>query len=306
MTVHFSPGRRRPRSTSIDQLSGPGTGLAITPQATSDDGMIELWLDTYRSPATRQSYAIDIRSFRTFTPKALRTITVRDIQNFAATLTHLASASVARRLSAVKSLLKLAHRLGYCPFDVAAVVRLPAVRDSLSERIMSESDVSHMLREEKQPRNAALLRLIYGAGLRISEAVGLRWRDLVARDKSGQVTIFGKGSRTRVILLSAPLWARLEPLRGSSGPDDPVFRSRQGGALVRSQAHRIVKAAAKRAGLSPTTSAHFLRHSHCSHSLDRGCPVHVVQATLGHASLATTTRYSHARPGSSSALFVDA
>jgi len=77
-----------------------------------------------------------------------------------------------------------------------------------------------------------------------------------------------------------------------------------GGPLSRVQVHRIVKSAAKRAGLKPNISAHYLRHAHCSHALDRGAPVHVVQQTLGHASLTTTTRYSHARPGDSSARYL--
>jgi integrase/recombinase XerD len=70
--------------------------------------------------------------------------------------------------------------------------------------------------------------------------------------------------------------------------------------------HLIVKAAAKRAKLPAAMSAHWLRHSHASHALDRGAPVHVVQSSLGHASLTTTTRYSHARPGDSSARYLTA
>jgi integrase/recombinase XerD len=108
-----------------------------------------------------------------------------------------------------------------------------------------------------------------------------------------------------VILLPAALWIRLIALNRAA-PDDPVFRSREGNPLQRRQVHRIVKAAAKRAKLPPEVSAHFLRHSHASHALDRRCPVHVLQTTLGHASLTTTTRYSHAKPGDSSAKYLTA
>ena len=268
--------------------------------------MVDLWLDTYRSPATRAGYEIDIRALRAFTDLPLRSITVRDLQAFAATLEYLAPATICRRLSAIKSLWKLAHRLGYLPFDVAAPIPLPAIRDALSERILTEWDVQRMLAREPKARNAALLRLLYGAGLRISEPCGLRWRDLTPRDDAGQVTVLGKGGKTRFILLSAPLWTRLIALQGRSGPDDAVFRSRQGGALSRREVHRIVKAAARRAGLSSAVSAHFLRHSACSHALDRGCAVHVVQTSLGHASLSTTTRYSHARPNDSIARYLNA
>ena len=80
-----------------------------------------------------------------------------------------------------------------------------------------------------------------------------------------------------------------------------MFRSREGGgALEPNQPHRIVKTAAKRAGLSDAVSAQWLRHAHVGHALDRGAPVHLVQATVGHASLATTSCDAHARPSDSS------
>ena len=76
-------------------------------------------------------------------------------------------------------------------------------------------------------------------------------------------------------------------------PTSPWVLSREGGALDPSQVHRIVKAAAARAGLPQTVSAHWHRHAHASHNLDRGAPIHLVQATLGHALVATTERYLH-------------
>jgi integrase/recombinase XerD len=83
-----------------------------------------------------------------------------------------------------------------------------------------------------------------------------------------------------------------------------VFRPGKGGHLTPVQVHRIVKQAAQRAGLSDRVSAHWLRHAHASHALDRGAPVSLVQATLGHASVATTGRYLHARPNDSSARYL--
>jgi site-specific recombinase XerD len=162
-----------------------------------------------------------------------------------------------------------------------------------------------MLALEPNARNRALLTLLYGGGLRISEVTGLRWRDLAERDGAGQVTVYGKGGKTRVVLLSGGTWATLGEIGGAATPDAPVFRSRKGsGPLDESAVHRIVKAAAARAGLSGEVSAHWLRHAHASHSLDRGAPIHLVQQTLGHASVATTGRYLHARPTDSSARYL--
>ena len=121
------------------------------------------------------------------------------------------------------------------------------------------------------------------------------------RADTGQVTVFGKGGKTRAVLLSPDTWEQKVALRGASGPDDPVIRSRKkGGALTPQQVGYIVRQAARRAGIEAAVSPHWLRHAHASHNLDRGTPIHLVQATLGHASVATTGRYLHARPNDSS------
>jgi integrase/recombinase XerD len=106
------------------------------------------------------------------------------------------------------------------------------------------------------------------------------------------------------VLLRPGTWRTLVEPRAGAGDGAPLFRSAKGGHLDPSQAHRVLKAAAKRAGLSPALSAHWLRYAHASHALDRGAPVHLVQATLGHASVATTGRYLHARPNDSSAQYL--
>ncbi len=116
------------------------------------------------------------------------------------------------------------------------------------------------------------------------------------REDAGQVTVYGKGGKTRHVLLSSGTWDALIAIRGEAGDDDPVFVSRTGGPLSRAQAFRIVRAAAKRVGVDQDVSPHWLRHAHASHALDRGAAVHLVQATLGHSCVATTGRYLHARP----------
>jgi integrase/recombinase XerD len=279
-------------------------------QAASDDGMVELWLRKHRNPNTRSAYAGDAKVFRAFVLKPLHQVTVSDVEDFADSIVALAATTQSRRLSAVKSLFAYACQLGYLQLDVGAPVELPKIKDTLGERIMTEDMTQRLLwsadskRGRFAQRDAVLMRLLYGAGLRISELCGLRWRDAVARDGAGQVTIFGKGGKTRVILLPRGLWERVEALRGSAGPDHAIFRSRQGSALDRSQVHRIIKSAVSRAKLPSSISAHWFRHAHASHALDRGAPVHVVQTTLGHASLTTTTRYTHVRPGDSSARYL--
>jgi integrase/recombinase XerD len=150
---------------------------------------------------------------------------------------------------------------------------------------------------------------MYAAGLRVSEVCGLKWRDVQEREEgAGQINVYGKGGKTRVVLLSPETWVESFALKGScgdGGADDPVFASRKGkGHLHPSQVKRIIQAAAERAGIDAPVSPHWLRHAHASHALDRGAPIHLVQATLGHASVATTGKYLHARLEDSSARYL--
>ncbi|MBI2843138.1 MAG: tyrosine-type recombinase/integrase, partial [Armatimonadetes bacterium] len=129
--------------------------------------------------------------------------------------------------------------------------------------------------------------------------------DTQERKDGGQVTLYGKGGKTRAVLLSASTWQALQSIRHKADSEAPVFPSRKGkGHLHPSQVMRIVRAAARRAGIAANVSPHWLRHAHASHALDRGCPIHLVQATLGHASVATTGKYIHARPDDSSARYL--
>ncbi len=142
-------------------------------------------------------------------------VTVGDVQDFSDALAHLADASRARSLSAVKSLLSFGCRIGYLPFNVGAPVRLPRLKDTIAERILAEEQVLKMLTLEAKPRNAALLRLLYGAGLRVSELVGLRWRDVVERDDAAQVT--ARGARCgRSGTMPAPMMRCFDP-RAATG-----------------------------------------------------------------------------------------
>ncbi|HEY2011922.1 MAG TPA: tyrosine-type recombinase/integrase [Bryobacteraceae bacterium] len=282
-------------------LAGQGS------RAPSDDQLIATWLHG-RSVHTRRAYLTSARQFRTMAGKPLARITVADLQDFADSLGHLAPASRYRALSAVKSLLAFGHRIGYLPFDVGRVLRLPALRNRLAERILPEPDLQRMLKLDSPPRDRAILVLLYASGIRVSELCELSWRDLQPNGDGGQVTVFGKGGVTRAIQLPASVWNLLLGLRtAKAGAGDPVFPSRKiktGGRLRPLAILRIVRKAAARAGIDLPVSPHWLRHAHASHALDRGAPIHLVQATLGHASISTTGRYLHARPKESSSRFL--
>jgi len=274
-------------------------------QADTDAQLLALWLHG-RSNHTQRAYQADAAEFLSFVGKHLHGVTLGDVQAFADTLESdgLAPASQHRKMAAVKSLFAFGHRIGYLSFDVSRPIRLGAVRDTLSERILTETDVQRMIALECHPRNHAILILLYGAGLRVSELCALKWKDLAERPDGGQISVFGKGNKTRNILLPPSVWNAVVSLRQESQAEAPVFRSRKGGHLHPSQVWRIVRKAAQRAGVEQNVSCHWLRHAHASHALDRGCPIHLCQATLGHASVATTGRYLHARPSDSSSRYL--
>jgi integrase/recombinase XerD len=263
---------------------------ALTEQAASNEDLVSLWLHG-RPAHTQRAYRRDAGRFRALVDRSLREVTVGDVQAFVDTLQELAPACQAREIAAVKSLLAFGHQLGYLPFDVGRVIKLPHVRDTLAQRILPEADVHRILALETDRRNSAMLRLFYAAGVRVDELVSLTWGDLQPRNDTGQLTVYGKGGKTRVVLLPLSVWQDLAGLPVDHDPCRPVFRSQRGGHLATSQAWRIVRAAARRAGLSAPVSPPWLRHAHASHAMDRGAPLHLVAATLGHTSVATTGRY---------------
>jgi len=277
---------------------------AMTSQADTDAQVVALWIHG-RSRHTQRAYRANAERFLSFAGKPLAQVALRDIQAFGDSLTFLAQSSQAQALAAVKSLLAFSHKIGYIRFNVGAAAHLPKSKNALAERILQESEVYRMFALEPNRRNRIILKTLYYGGLRVSELCGLRWIDVQPRGDEGQVTVVGKGGKTRAVLLPTGIWNELIGLRDNANENEPVFRSRlKAGPLDQSQILRIVRAAATRAGTSKNVSPHWLRHAHASHSLDRGAPIHLVQATLGHASVATTGRYLHARPTESSGKYL--
>jgi site-specific recombinase XerD len=283
--------------------AGAASPDRLEEDVSTDDRLIGIWLHG-RSVHTQRAYAADVARFRAGAAKPLALVTLGDLQDFANALAEMAPPTRYRALSAVKSLMAFGHRVGYLQFDAGRLLRLPAVRNRLSERILPEIDVHRMLSLESNERNRAILMLLYASGVRVSELCGLCWRDLQPNGDGGQITVFGKGGSTRSIQVPASVWTLLCESRGEAVAADPVFRSRKGGGLKPLAVLRIVKKAAARAGIKLNVSPHWLRHAHASHALDHNAPIHLVQATLGHASINTTGRYLHARPKDSSGRFL--
>jgi integrase/recombinase XerD len=162
----------------------------------------------------------------------------------------------------------------------------------------------HEPNRQTDERNQLLLRILYAGGIRVAEVANLTLSDLQGRDEGGQMVIYGKGQKTHTVLIPNPLWNDLIEFRQHSIVTEPVFKSRKGGKLHPSQILRIVRKATRRAGIKKRVSPHWFRHAHASHALDHGAPIHLVQSTLAHSSIATTGKYTHARPNESSSTYL--
>jgi integrase/recombinase XerD len=212
--------------------------------------------------------------------------------------------SVFNKVNAIKSLLSFGQKIGYLQFNVGSAVDAPKPKDLLSQRILTQADVRKLIEATRTERDRVMLSLAYACGLGVSELCGLSWSDLQPRGDAGQATVYGKGGNTRVVLIPALVWQRLISI-GRSSKTDAVFVSCTGRAMERTMVHRIVKDCARQAGVSEKASSHWLRHSHATHAIEGGCDLHLLQQSLGHSSLAITSKYLHARPDAGSSQFVD-
>jgi integrase/recombinase XerD len=237
-----------PDVLAVSVVSPPLTASPFVAPDTTDQQLLDLWLHG-KSPHTQRAYRADAKRFFSYVARPLRIVTLGDLQAFA---DHLAGATRTRALASVKSLLAFAQRIGYLPVNVGAILKLHTPKDTLGERILDEASVHKLLALEPHPRNRMLLRLLYRAGLRVSEIAGLAWRDLHARDDGGgQVTVFGKRSKTRTVLLPADIWRDLAALRNGADLDTPVFPSRNSGGYLHPTsigAHRLGRGHARRSG----------------------------------------------------------
>ncbi|MFN4056677.1 MAG: tyrosine recombinase XerC [Roseinatronobacter sp.] len=208
--------------------------------------------------------------------------------------------SLARKLSAVKSFARwVAEREG---IDISAILAMRAPKHIRSlPRPLTEDGARDMLdtvglqtaQDWAGLRDTAVLTLLYGSGLRVSEALSLTGRDLPLRDA---LRITGKGGRERIVpLLPAARDAVAAYLRACPWPvepDAPLFRAIRGGALDRRHVARVMEASRMQLGLPATATPHALRHSFATHLLEAGGDLRAIQELLGHASLQSTQVYT--------------
>jgi integrase/recombinase XerD len=278
--------------------------------ATTDLDLLKVWLKSHGdgSRHTLRAYERIGRRFVEALAAAgsnLKRATVEDVQNALEAMRTNADGSTGSAatlntyVAAVKALLGFAHKVGFTRFNAAPLIKLKKAPRKVAQRLLSQVELHLLLRAARSKRDRLLLEVAYFSALRVSELVGLTWSQVVARDTGeAQLNVIGKGDKTRCILVPADLAAALRELRADAPASGRVF------PISERRINYIVKATAKRAGISAAVSAHWLRHAHASHAIDEGAPITLVSQTLGHADLKTTSVYAHARPNDSSSRYL--
>lgn len=272
------------------------------------------------SPASQMAYGTDLRNFASFMKRrgtdlgSPERVTARDVQAWVAWLYRKgeAKSSMARRLSAARTFFRWLKRTGRVEESVVQSVHNPR-QDQFSPKALNVDETMQLLdgggraqlprargttseqAEALHARDIALAELLYGSGLRISEALGLNDTDV--DPDAGYVRVLGKGSRERLAPLSdtsretLAIWKKMRPL--IAVPEEPaLFTGARGKRLDRREARRILEELCRAAGLDRTISPHVLRHSFATHLLAAGADLRAVQELLGHARLSTTQRYT--------------
>jgi len=280
---------------------------------------LALWLqhlahERRASPRTLEAYGFAARRYLAFLEQhrgealslpALGGVAPGEIRAWLAHLRQgerpLSPRSLSQALSAIRTFHRFLDRRLETPNPAIALVRGPRVKPG-APRPVSEDQARGLMAEPaldpdredwEAARDEAVLTLLYGCGLRISEALSLKRSDAPLPDA---LRIVGKGSKTRIVpVLPAVRQATdayLAQAPFALDPDGPLFRAKRGGALSPRHVQATVQNLRSRLGLPPSATPHALRHSFATHLLGAGADLRSIQELLGHASLSTTQRYT--------------
>lgn len=289
--------------------------------ARSAESLKQEWLSALAherrvSPHTLRAYGDDLSRFLTFLrehlggavdERALAGLATADIRAFITRRRreNLGPRGVQRAIAAIRSFFRYLAKAEILDNPAPRAIRTPRTPKTLP-RPLSERDAKRALAEagqkdetnEREPawiaaRNVALLTLLYGAGLRISEALSLKREDVPLGDS---IVILGKGRKERTVPILPAISQAIDdyvtqrPVSGDT--DAPLFLSRRGNPMGAREAQSLMQNLRSRLGLSERATPHALRHSFASHLLDGGADLRSVQELLGHASLSTTQTYT--------------
>ncbi len=259
-----------------------------------------LMIERRMSPNTVASYCHDVEAFLNSNGAATSSVTASDIESYLGSI-KVSKRSSARILSALRSFFDWCVQEGQTKDNPAALVDSPKLGKYLPA-VLSVDEVSAImdsvdLKAPAGKRDRAILEVLYGCGLRVSEAASLRISKINFED--GFVDVIGKGDKQRLVPLGEmaadAIRAYLEdrPLPYSRAQEDILFLNKFGKPLSRVSIFNMVKKQAMIAGIHKEISPHTFRHSFATHLIENGADLRIVQEMLGHESILTTEIYTH-------------
>lgn len=267
-----------------------------------------LKLEKALSPNSIEAYRHDLNLFHTFittnTQATITSITIQDLNNFIIELAEsgLSARSRARVMSGVKSFYKFLIYSDLIDHDPTELIEMPKGAQHLPE-VLTLSEIDNMiaaidLSSNEGQRNRAIIEVLYGSGVRVSELINIKLSDIHKEEQ--YIIVRGKGNKQRLVPLNDEAIKQIElwlidrnRLNIKPGHEDILFLNRRGAQLTRVMILTIVKRLAATAGIKKTISPHTLRHSFATHLLEGGANLRVIQMLLGHENLTTTEIYTH-------------
>ncbi|HFB83245.1 tyrosine recombinase [Thermosulfuriphilus ammonigenes] len=256
------------------------------------------------SPETIRAYRKDLQLLgEALGWPELKTISTRDIKAFLARqLMDHSRATIMRRVAAIRVFFSFLRKRGFLSHDPARSLKPPKQRRPLPgyltvDEVFCLLEVSRRRRKGLEVRDRAILEVLYGTGLRVSEVAGLNLDDISF--EPGLVRVFGKGRKERLVPLGEAAcqaikdWLPLRERLLKDPAERALFVNNRGRRLTARSIHRLVRDRGRVAGLARPLHPHLLRHSYATHLLEGGADLRAIQEMLGHASLATTQRYTH-------------
>lgn len=260
-----------------------------------------LLIERAMSRNTVASYCSDVEKFMTWAGVAPENVTAEDVTGYLASRSKVSERSQARFLSALRNFFDWLYLEGVVKENPCELVDMPKLGRYFPS-VLSEQEVEAIMDSVDTTdwigvRDRAILEVLYGCGLRVSEAVGLRISCLYPDE--GFVRVFGKGKKERLIpfcgmaLEAVQRYLEVRPLPADSRSDDLLFLNNRGTSLSRVSMFKMVKRQALIADVRKEISPHTFRHSFATHLVENGADLRVVQEMLGHESITTTEIYTH-------------